>query len=70
MLEEDIEALNRSLVSGDRDSHGVGNVNRRIELICGPEYGLKYEKNENGGLCVTIRLPAVPSGEGEDCTQS
>ncbi len=70
MLEEDIEALNRSLVSGDRDSHGVGNVNRRIELICGPEYGLKYGKNENGGLCVTIRLPAVPSGEGEDCTQS
>lgn len=68
MSEEDIEAMNRSLARGERDSHGVGNVHRRIELICGPEYGLKYTKNENGGLCVTARLPAVMAEEGDGCT--
>jgi two-component system sensor histidine kinase YesM len=70
MRDQDIEALNRSLDEGDRDSHGVGNVHRRIKLICGPEYGLKYSKNEDGGLCVTIHLPAVEAGEDEACTQS
>ncbi len=59
MSEDDIEAMNRSLLLGERDSHGVGNVHRRIELICGPEYGLKYMKNADGGLCVIVHLPAT-----------
>jgi two-component system sensor histidine kinase YesM len=70
MCEEDVESLNRSLDAGDRDSHGVGNVHRRVKLICGPEYGLKYSKNADGGLCVTIHLPVVTAGEDETCTAS
>ena len=68
MRDEEIEALNASLRAGERDSHGVGNVHRRIELICGPEYGLQYMKNENGGLCVTVHLPAVKLEEDDGCT--
>ena len=68
MSDEDIEAMNRSLDRGERDSHGVGNVHRRIVLIFGPEYGLKYEKNADGGLCVTVHLPVVLAEEGDGCT--
>jgi len=59
MLDEEIEALNASLRAGERENHGVGNVHRRIELICGPEYGLSYSKNADGGICAVIHLPAV-----------
>ncbi len=66
MREQDILALNRSLEEGDRDSHGVGNVNRRIERIRGPEYGLKYSKNEDGGL-VRHHPPACRYVRGGRC---
>ncbi len=59
MRDEEIEALNASLKAGERDNHGVGNVHRRIELICGPEYGLSYTKNADGGLCAVVHLPAI-----------
>ncbi len=59
MRDEEIEALNASLRAGERDNHGVGNVHRRIELICGPEYGLSYAKNADGGLCAVVHLPAA-----------
>ncbi len=59
MRDDEIEALNASLRAGERDNHGVGNVHRRIELICGPEYGLSYAKNADGGLCAVVHLPAV-----------
>ncbi len=68
MSEDDVQAMNHSLDIGERDSHGVGNVNRRIELICGPEYGLKYSQNADGGLRVTVHLPVVNAEEGDGCT--
>jgi CheY-like chemotaxis protein len=66
MREEEIASLNRSLEEGGRDSHGVGNVHRRVVLICGSEYGLQYSQNAEGGLLVTIHLPAVMD-ERDDC---
>jgi two-component system sensor histidine kinase YesM len=57
MSDEDIDAMNLSLAAEGREGHGAGNVHRRIELICGREYGLRYSKNADGGLCVTARLP-------------
>ena len=37
------------------NSIGLLNVQKRIKLLCGREYGLSYTENEGGG--VTARLP-------------
>lgn len=36
---------------------GIGNVNRRIQLHYGEEYGVKIGRNKTEGTIVTIRLP-------------
>ncbi|MDR1419704.1 MAG: sensor histidine kinase [Treponema sp.] len=42
---------------------GVHNVDERIKLYFGREYGLEFESGEDEGTVVTIRLPAVREGE-------
>ena len=37
-------------------SIGVLNVQKRIKLLCGPEYGLSYSGNDSGGLTACLRL--------------
>ena len=54
----DYEALNRLI----RDSHsttgyGIRNVQQRIVLHFGPEYGLRYEPREDEGTRVIVTLP-------------
>lgn len=62
MTDEQIRTINESISEYQTDfGYGVRNVNKRIELLFGKEYGLHYEKNPAGGVTVTIRLPA---GEG------
>ncbi|MDO4284015.1 MAG: sensor histidine kinase [Eubacteriales bacterium] len=45
-----------------RSGHGVGvnNVNRRIKLYYGEEYGLWYESREGAGTTVDVLLPYEP----------
>lgn len=38
-------------------SIGVLNVQKRIKLLCGREYGLSYTENEGGGVTAHILLP-------------
>lgn len=38
---------------------GVRNVDERIKLYFGPDYGLEYESAEDGGTLVRVRLPAA-----------
>lgn len=38
-------------------STGVLNVQKRIKLLCGREYGLSYTENEGGGVTAHILLP-------------
>lgn len=58
MSDEQILRMNKSISEYHKDfGYGVQNVNKRIELLFGKEYGLHYEKNETGGVTVTIRLP-------------
>ena len=38
-------------------SIGVLNVQKRIKLLCGRDYGLCYLDNENGGLTARLTLP-------------
>ena len=39
--------------------YGIFNVNDRIRLSYGAEYGLHYQINESGGITVTLCCPAV-----------
>ena len=39
------------------NSIGVLNVQKRIKLLCGKEYGLWYTENENGGATAHMLLP-------------
>ena len=47
------------------NSIGVLNVQKRIKLLCGREYGLSYTENESGGVTAHIFLP-VRLPETED----
>ncbi|MFP4376306.1 MAG: sensor histidine kinase [Spirochaetales bacterium] len=38
---------------------GVRNVHERIQLYFGPEYGLRYRRNAQGGTTVEVKLPVV-----------
>ncbi|MDO4482280.1 MAG: histidine kinase [Bacillota bacterium] len=39
------------------NSIGILNVQKRIKLLCGREYGLWYTENEEGGVTAHIKLP-------------
>ncbi|NJD03749.1 MAG: hypothetical protein FIA99_14395 [Ruminiclostridium sp.] len=41
-------------------NHGIGieNIDMRIKLIFGSQYGVSIAPREGGGTCVTVRLPA------------
>ena len=39
------------------NSIGVLNVQKRIKLLCGRQYGLSYEENEMGGVTAKLTLP-------------
>ncbi len=42
-----------------RHSIGIRNVNQRIKLACGSEYGITIESAPNRGSCFTINLPLM-----------
>ncbi|MBB6635902.1 cache domain-containing sensor histidine kinase [Cohnella thailandensis] len=59
-----LEELNRKLESGESHESsgggtgiGLSNVNKRIRLYFGPEYGIHFEPREKGAE-VVVRLPA------------
>ncbi|SCP99533.1 cache domain-containing sensor histidine kinase [Anaerobium acetethylicum] len=58
MSQEEICEMNRSISEYDESfGYGVRNVNKRIELLYGSEYGLRYKKNEPEGITVEIHIP-------------
>ena len=64
MREEEVEHLRNvisGLVSDDRSGGGFGlfNVNQRLELNYGSEYGLNIESSYNVGTTITVKIPAV-----------
>lgn len=74
----DAELLNRRLQSGDlvpAKEHGIGivNVNNRVRLKFGEGCGLHYDRNNMGGVTVTVTMPAkkkeAPRCEVEDGSQ-
>ena len=62
MTEKEIEDLNNSLLSYDESfGYGIQNVNKRIALIFGQQYGLRYFINREHGITVQIKLPEKES---------
>ncbi len=58
MTQAQIDAMNLQLSEYDESfGYGVRNVNKRIELLYGKDYGLYYLRNEFGGVTVEIQLP-------------
>ena len=43
--------------------YGVKNINERIKLYYGLEFGLEFESKENAGTVVTVSIPAIPYKE-------
>lgn len=60
MAQRQIDEMNQHLSEYDESfGYGVRNVNKRIELLYGAEYGLHYLRNVSGGVTVEIRIPYV-----------
>ncbi len=58
MESERIAYINQNISDTNRDvGYGITNINKRIELMYGEQYGLRFRQNEGEGLCVEIRLP-------------
>ncbi len=58
MTEEQIREINNSISEVDETfGYGVRNVNKRIEILFGKQYGLCFMSNEEKGITVQIRLP-------------
>lgn len=58
MNQEEIDTINNSISIFDESSgYGLRNVNKRIKMAFGREYGLFYRKNEKGQTTVDISLP-------------
>ncbi|MCM1297822.1 MAG: sensor histidine kinase [Muribaculaceae bacterium] len=58
MEQERIDYINRNISNTDRAiGYGITNINKRIELMYGERYGLRFRQREGGGVCVEIWLP-------------
>lgn len=65
MPQDRIDYLNQQISEFDKNiGYGINNVNRRIELMFGKEYGLTFYKNPGPGIRVKIRFPG-DKGEGD-----
>lgn len=60
MTQAQIDEMNQQLSKYEESfGYGVRNVNKRIQLLYGEEYGLFYLRNSSGGVTVEITLPYV-----------
>ncbi|WP_171056521.1 cache domain-containing sensor histidine kinase [Paenibacillus sinopodophylli] len=61
----DVEELNSVLTDKKSSTNfAIRNVNDRIKHYFGSEYGLNFSRNEDAGVTVTLRFPAVKTMEG------
>ncbi len=64
--EEKLKELNKRLKSDlviDDDHVGITNVNQRIKVVFGMQYGVRMKNNERGGATVTLCFPAKKAEE-------
>lgn len=63
----DIDELNRFVrqefdLNEPIEKYGIHNINQRIKLYFGEEYGLSYEKNMPQGLTAVVRIKSMTKG--------
>lgn len=64
MSPEEIRVMNENIREFDRTmGYGINNVNKRLELLFGEQYGLRFAPRKGGGLSVEIRLPGPGNGK-------
>ena len=65
--EEDLGKLKQADYEGDdhKESIGIKNVDKRIKLYYGQEYGLDIKSKENVGTTTRITMPFKQVNEGE-----
>ena len=56
-IDEMLRSYDRQPPKLSGNSIGILNVQKRIKLLCGREYGLSYTENETGGVTAHILLP-------------
>ncbi len=59
MSDSEMAALNQMIddpIEETKESYGLKNLNQRLKLFYGPEYGLNIQGNEHGGLTVQMKL--------------
>lgn len=62
--EEKTQKLQESINNFDMSNHlGLANINERIKLNCGNEYGITLDNNAQNGLEVELALPIVVEKE-------
>jgi sensor histidine kinase YesM len=68
MTEEQLDELNRSIAEPprhNRKNFGLRNLNQRLKLFYGPDYGLTVSRNAKGGVTVSIRIRRMTVEEYE-----
>lgn len=70
MDEDKLERLRLSINGGKGEETGIGiqNVNQRIKLICGEQYGIDIESRQGLGSRFTLRLPYATGGKRKNET--
>jgi len=62
----DYDAIDRLLNDEEPDPHsgyGIRNINQRIHLHFGPDFGISYAQRGEGGTVVTVKLPKSENQE-------
>lgn len=60
MTEEILQDIPSGITSNEAHGYGVRNINERIKLNYGIEYGLSYISEPGKGTTAVIRVPAIP----------
>ena len=69
MEEEELANLRREIMKPCKDTgkgFGLANVNERIRMNFGAEYGMTIDSEKGKGTCVEIVIPAVPYEQTEE----
>lgn len=71
MDEEKVAELNeyineKKILKDSKKSIGIRNVNQRIKLSCGEEYGVKITSHPYQGSCFSLWLPIIKGGKQDE----
>ena len=71
MSEKECQRINKALADYSAreytEGYGLFNVNNRIRLTYGNDYGLHYRRNDEGGITVILSIPFITRPRGKKC---